>query len=160
MLSQQSPWRATSIFMLALMMVVMSPSTWAQTTVAAGSISGTVTDATGAVVAGAKVTITGPTGQIAIATTNAHGGYSTGSLIPGAYKVRIEAKGFKTAQLPEDVKVDTTAMGSVNLEPGAESTVVDVQATDDANLDNLQDAILAVLRVRHRIQRGDGLLVG
>src|SRR5271165_328024 len=83
-----------------------------QTTVATGSISGTVTDATGAVVAGAKVTITGSTGQTIKTTTGAQGGYSSGSLVPGAYTVRVEAKGFKTAQLPLDVKVETTANGS------------------------------------------------
>jgi hypothetical protein len=102
----------------------------AQTTVATGSITGTVTDASGAVVAGAKITITGPTGQTINATTSGQGAYSTGSLVPGVYKVRVEAKGFKTAQLPLDVKVDNTANGSVKLELGAESTVVEVQANE------------------------------
>ncbi len=45
-------------------------------------------------------------------------------------RVRVEAKGFKTAQLPVDVKVDNTANGSVKLELGQESTVVEVQASE------------------------------
>jgi hypothetical protein len=133
MLSQRLPLRVPFILTLALIAALAfapSPSILAQTTVATGSISGTVTDASGAVVAGAKVTITGPTGQTIVVTTNGQGGYSTGSLIPGAYKVRFEGKGFKTAQLPVEVRVDTTASGSVRLELGAESTVVDVQASD------------------------------
>ena len=120
-----SVWLVVLTTLLGLSSVAFS-----QTTVATGSIVGTVTDATGAVLAGAKVTIVGSTGQTIKLTTNGQGGYSTGSLIPGVYTVRIEAKGFKTAQLPLDVKVDNTASGSVKLEIGQESTVVDVQASD------------------------------
>ena len=90
---------------------------------------GTVTDSTGAVVAGAKVTIIGSTGQTIKTTTNP-GSLFLRCLVPGAYTVRIEAKGFKTTQLPLDVRVDTTANGSVKLEIGQESTVVEVQATE------------------------------
>lgn len=110
--------------------LALSSLAFAQTTVATGSISGTVTDATGAVVPGAKVTVSGSTGQTVTVTTGAQGGYATGSLVPGAYKVRVEAKGFKTTQLPVEVRVDNTANGSVKLEVGQESTVVEVQASE------------------------------
>ncbi len=122
--------RCSVWLVLLTTLLLLSSAAFAQTTVATGSIVGTVTDATGAVLAGAKVTIVGSTGQTIKLTTNGQGGYSTGSLIPGVYTVRIEAKGFKTAQLPLDVKVDNTANGSVKLEIGQESTVVDVQASD------------------------------
>lgn len=119
-------------FLLALLttLALVSSAVFAQTTVATGSIVGTVTDATGAVVPSAKITITGSTGQTIKTTTGGQGGYSSGSLVPGAYTVRVEAKGFKTAQLPLDVKVESTANGSVRLEIGQESTVVEVQATE------------------------------
>jgi hypothetical protein len=118
--------------LLALLAVfaLFSFTAFAQTTVSTGSIVGTVTDASGAVVPGAKITITGPTGQTIRATSNDQGGYSSGSLVPGIYNVRVEAKGFKTTQLKLDVKVDTTANGAVKLEIGQESTVVDVQASE------------------------------
>jgi len=105
-------------FLLATLVLVwlLMPSALAQTTISTGSIVGTVTDASGALLPGAKVTITGPTGQIVTTTTGTEGGYSAGHLIPGGYKVRIEAKGFKTAQLPLDVKVDSTVNGNVKLE--------------------------------------------
>jgi len=103
---------------------------FAQTSISTGSIVGTVTDASGAVVPNAKITITGPTGQTLTAKTSDQGAYSVGSLIPGAYRARIEAKGFKTAQLSLDVKVETVASGSIKLEVGQESTVVDVQANE------------------------------
>ncbi|MFZ1139630.1 MAG: carboxypeptidase regulatory-like domain-containing protein [Candidatus Sulfotelmatobacter sp.] len=111
---------------LALLSSVMS----AQTTIATGSIVGTVTDASGAVVAGAKVTVTGSTGQTIHIITNGTGAYSASPLIPGPYTVRVEAKGFKTAQLSVTVQVDNAANGSVKLDVGQESTVVEVQASE------------------------------
>jgi len=103
---------------------------FAQTSVSSGSISGNVTDATGAVLSGAIVIATGPTGQTLRATSNSGGVYSIGAVIPGTYQVRVEAKGFKTTQITLDVKVDNTANGSVKLEIGQESTVVEVQASE------------------------------
>ena len=128
--SQRFATRVGFWLVLLTTVLLLSSAALAQTTVSTGSIVGTVTDATGAVVAGAKVTIVGSTGQTIKTTTSGQGGYSSGSLVPGAYTVRIEAKGFKTAQLLLDVKVETTANGSVKLEIGQESTVVEVQATE------------------------------
>ena len=112
--------------LVALCAVILSSVVLAQTTLSTGSIGGTITEATGAVVPNAKVTITGPTGQTVHAVTNGSGSYSSGALIPGAYTVRVEAKGFKTAQLALNVQVDNAANGSLALEIGQESTVVEV----------------------------------
>src|SRR5580698_5067278 len=116
--------------LLATFALSMSSAAFAQSSISNGNIVGTVTDSTGAVVAGAKITVTGPTGQTIKTVSNGQGGYSTGALVPGAYSVRVEAKGFKTTQLAVDVKVDNTAPGNVKLEIGQESTVVEVQASD------------------------------
>ena len=116
--------------LVVFVFAVCSCISFAQTTVSTGSIAGTITDSSGAVLPGAKVTIVGPTGQTVRSSTNDQGGYSSGALVPGLYGVRVEAKGFKTAQVKLDVKVDTTANGSVKLEVGQESTVVDVEASD------------------------------
>ena len=128
--SSRAAMRFSLLFALMATLALLTSAAFAQTTISTGSIIGTVTDTSGAVVEGAKITITGPTGQIVSATTNAQGGYSAGNLIPGQYKTRIEAKGFKTVQLALDVKVGNTANGSAKLEVGQESTVVDVQASD------------------------------
>ena len=122
--------RFTVLALVALSALLISSIAVAQTSIATGSIQGNVTDATGALLPNAKVTVTGPTGQTLHATTNASGEYSLGALIPGAYAVRIEAKGFKTAQLAMEVRVDNAANGSVKLEIGQESTVVEVQASE------------------------------
>lgn len=128
--SSRAALRFSLLFALVATFALLTSAAFAQTTISTGSIVGTVTDTSGAVVQGARVTITGPTGQIVSAVTNGQGGYSAGNLVPGMYKVRIEAKGFKTTQLPLDVRVDNTANGSAKLEVGQESTVVDVQASE------------------------------
>src|ERR1035437_2693769 len=69
----------------------------AQTTVGTGSISGTVTDPSGAVVDGATVAITnGATNQVINLTSNSAGGFNAGALVPGTYKVQVSVKGFST----------------------------------------------------------------
>jgi Carboxypeptidase regulatory-like domain len=123
--------RASAKFLLfVLLFALFSLSVaFTQTSISTGSISGTVTDASGAVVPNAKATISGPTGQTLHATTSQTGAYSVGALIPGVYMLRVEAKGFKTTQVPITVQIGNTANGSVKLEIGQESTVVEVQGT-------------------------------
>jgi hypothetical protein len=121
--------RFTLLALLALSALLLCSVAFAQVTVSNGSIAGSVTDATGAVVPNARVTMTGPTGQTVHATTSDAGTYASGALIPGTYSVRVEAKGFKTTQLALDVQVNNTANGSIKLEIGQESTVVEVQAS-------------------------------
>ncbi|MGB9285146.1 MAG: carboxypeptidase-like regulatory domain-containing protein, partial [Candidatus Sulfotelmatobacter sp.] len=78
----------------------------AQTTVSQGSIQGTVTDQTNAVVPDATITMASrTTGQIVIVKTSSAGTYNSGSLPVGDYQVRVQAKGFKTAQLTVPVQI-------------------------------------------------------
>ena len=128
--SRRTSSRFGFLVLLISLALFCSPLGFAQTTVATGSIVGTVVDSTSAVVSGARITITGPTGQTVKTTSSSQGMYASGSLVPGNYTVRIESKGFKTAQLAVNVEVNNTANGSVKLEVGQESTVVDVQASD------------------------------
>jgi hypothetical protein len=124
--------RFTPLALVALSALLLCSLAFAQVTVSNGSIAGNVTDATGAVVPNARVTMTGPTGQTIHAITNEAGTYSSGALVPGTYSVRVEAKGFKTTQLSLDVQVNNTANGNIKLEIGQESTVVEVQASQVA----------------------------
>lgn len=106
---------------------------FAQTTISTGSIVGSVTDPVGAVVSGAKVTITNKsTSQTLTSTTTSSGEYNSGALTPGPYTVRVEMQGFKTAELPVIVQVNTTATGNVVLKLGSSSEVVEVQASEVA----------------------------
>jgi len=102
-----------------------------QTTISTGSIQGTVTDQSGAVVAGAKVSITNAsTARVINVSTTSGGTYASGALTPGNYTVRVEAQGFKTSELQVTVQVGVTASGSVKLQVGQATQVVEVQASE------------------------------
>jgi hypothetical protein len=99
----------------------------AQSTVATGTIQGTVTDPNGAVVPGATVTITNTaTGQTSKLTSSSSGTYASGALIPGEYSIRIEAKGFQTQVLRVPVQVGNIAPGNAKLTLGQSNEVVEV----------------------------------
>jgi hypothetical protein len=112
------------IFGLALLMTAAS----AQTTVSTGSIVGTVTDASGAVVEGAKVAITNTgTAQVINLTSNSSGSYNSGALAPGDYRVRVTQKGFSALDTPVVVQVGNTATVNARLQLGQETQVIEVQ---------------------------------
>jgi hypothetical protein len=99
----------------------------AQSTVATGSIQGTVIDPNGAVVPDANITITNKaTGQTKKITSSASGTYSSGALAPGDYEIRIEAKGFQTQVINAPVQVGVTTAGNAKLVLGQSNEVVEV----------------------------------
>jgi len=121
-----------SFFMiaLALLMLAFAVSGWAQSTVGTGSITGTVTDPTGAVVSGAKVVISNiGTGQALNLAANAGGAFASGPLDPGTYKVQVSAKGFSSVSETITVEVGNTASANIKLQIGQESQVIEVQAS-------------------------------
>jgi hypothetical protein len=118
------------ICLLALVtaFLLASSSLSAQTTLSTGSIVGTVTDPSGAVVAGAKVVVTNTgTNQTVSLTSNSAGAFSTGPLDPGTYNVQVSAKGFSTVSQNVTVQVGNTASMNARLALGAESTILEVQ---------------------------------
>src|ERR1039457_4860528 len=84
----------------AAMLLSISGTSFGPTAVGTGSIVGTVSDPSGAVVSGAKVTITNvANGQLINLTANSSGSFNSGALIPGNYKTQVAAKGFSTAEV-------------------------------------------------------------
>src|SRR3954451_6768413 len=115
---------------ISLIVLGLSPMALAQTTISTGSIQGTITDQSGAVVSGAKVAITNKgTGLTLSVTTTSSGTYASGALNPGEYRVRVEAKGFKTSEAPVTVQVNVTSSANLKLSLGESSQVVEVQAS-------------------------------
>src|SRR6202044_3652698 len=103
----------------------------AQTTISTGSIQGVVTDPTGAVVSGAKISINNKaTGRVITSTTTSAGTYGSGALIPGDYTLRVEAQGFSTSELAVIVQVGVTSTGNIKLHVGQAAQVVEVQSSD------------------------------
>ena len=93
-------------------------------------ITGTVTDPSGAVVPGAKVTVTNTATNVSnTAITTSVGTYTITDLTPGTYKVRVEAPGFSAGVL-SDVHVDVSRHTSadVSLRTGVATESVEVVA--------------------------------
>jgi len=98
----------------------------AQTT--AGRVLGIVTDSSGAAVAGATVVVTDTQrGTSRSLVTGASGDYVAPDLIPGTYKIRVEAKGFKVSERPDvPVEVATDVRADFTLQPGNVSETITV----------------------------------
>jgi hypothetical protein len=104
------------------------------------SLRGTVTDASGAAISGAKITLSSAArGFDRAATTGASGGYEFLQLQPGTYQLTTEMSGFrKSEQKDVQLLVDTPATVNVKLEVGAATEVVEV--TGEAATINTADA--------------------
>jgi hypothetical protein len=97
---------------------------------ALSGINGTVTDSTGAAVAGATVTVTNvATGVSKTITTTSAGAYYITDLIPGTYNVKVEKSGFKTyVQQGVAVVGGATSTANATLQPGEIAQSVEVIA--------------------------------
>ena len=112
-----------------------------------GSIFGTVTDPSGAVIPNATVTITDVSkGTTVVVQSNATGDYRVDHLIPDIYKISVAAGGFETSAVPSvTLYADTAPKVDVTLRPGATSSTVQVTAaapllqTDRADVSTILD---------------------
>lgn len=93
-------------------------------------LRGSATDETGAVVPGAKVTVTGPSGLVKTATTGADGSYSVVGLPPGNYTVQATAPDLAMAQ-PARITLSSGAV-TLNLQLKVASTVQQVTIQENA----------------------------
>jgi hypothetical protein len=112
-----------------LLVAVISPEhVSAQTTVGTGSIVGTISDPSGAVIAGAQIKITNAaTAAVIHLSSNSSGTFNSGALIPGEYRTLVSAQGFSSAEVTVTVLVGNTATVNVTLRIGNEKEVVEVQ---------------------------------
>jgi hypothetical protein len=123
--------KGISLYLLGLLLVLGAFAFDVRAQAVYGSISGTVTDESGAVVPGATVTITDVDRKTTeTVTTNESGLYVKERLLPGRYEVKIEVQGFKQ-KLISSVVVNVDAQTKVDaaLEAGAISDTVTVTAS-------------------------------
>jgi hypothetical protein len=115
---------------MSLAVAVLLPGTRLDAQVENG-IAATVMDTSGAVIAGARVTITNTsTGVTAPAVTSSAGTFTVVGLNPGDYTVVVEAAGFKTVSTALTVEVAKMSTLGFHLEPGATSETVQVREAD------------------------------
>src|SRR5215468_10612053 len=113
---------------LCLALVVMTGATLGQAVY--GSIFGTVTDSSGAAAPNVTVTITNTATNVSVtAKTNESGNYTQTRLIPGTYRVKVEAPSFKAAIIETVVvNVDTSSAVNATLQPGQVTEQVTITA--------------------------------
>ena len=123
-----------SLRTMALLLFVMVGSvTVVLGQTATGEVNGTIVDPNGGVMAGATATLINQATNIEVRTVANQSGYFTFvNVKPGRYLLRVEAKGFKTAQTsPFDVGVSQTVTQDISLTLGEVSEAVQVTATTD-----------------------------
>ena len=117
---------ATRLLFAALTLLLFSVSIHAQSTT--GRILGTLTDQSGAAVAGAAVVVTDTQrGTSRTVVTDTSGGYAVPDLQPGIYKVQVQAKGFKGEERPNvQIEVASDVRADFLLQPGQVSEIVTI----------------------------------
>lgn len=102
---------------------------------ATGAIAGTVQDATGSAVAGAKVQIISEaTGQAVRTMTTDRTGAFTATLLPvGSYAVEVNAAGFAITKFPGvEVRITETTRVTAAIKPSVVKEIVEVQSQAEA----------------------------
>src|SRR5277367_2172411 len=122
-----SAWIAVN----AALMLMLLTSPLASPQAATGRVVGTVTDPGGAVIAGAKVTVTNVgTGVHWEATTRQDGSYQILELPIGNYSVAVQEQGFGTSVTkPSELQINQSLRVDVALTLGQLSQTVSVEST-------------------------------
>ncbi len=141
-------FRSARVFAISLflLMLLTSASAWAQKDT--GAITGIVTDPSGGVVSGAKVTATDvDRGTTLVATTNAEGEYQFSPLRIGRYTITVEMSGFQRTVLgPVQVDVQERPAINAKLQVGSVSETITISTqgpqleTDTSDLGQVQDS--------------------
>jgi hypothetical protein len=123
-----------------LTLLALSGFALAQST--AGRILGTLTDQSGAAVAGATIIVTDTgRGTTRSVTTDESGSYAIPDVQPGTYKIHVEAKGFKGVDRPNvQIEVASDVRADFSLQPGNVTEVLTI--TDQIPLVNTTSATL------------------
>jgi len=134
----------TALLIVSLFTILTLGSVCAVGQTETGQISGTIRDASGAVVSGAKVTVTSiNTGIVRDTTSNAAGIFNIASLRPDVYEVVIDAPGFQkvTQQVKVAVGADTDV--STQLKVGGAATTVEVTGSGAAATVNTENSTMS-----------------
>jgi hypothetical protein len=135
---------------LFALVLVLAATLSAQSTT--GTILGTVTDPSGAVIPGAKVTLTNEGTNISSTTrTNANGDYTFPNLRAASYAVQAEAAGFRHAKVQGiQLLLNATVRQDVRLEPGLVEQSVTVTA--EVAVVNSETSSVAGIVDQHSVQ--------
>ncbi len=118
----------SKMLLLVLAVALSAAIAQAQSSAGGGTIQGTVKDAIGAIIPGAKVKITSlATGNIINSESNGEGFFVTPSISIGKYKVRVEASGMKSWEGELNVETGRTVEVTPALTPGEVTETVVIE---------------------------------
>src|SRR5579863_5697988 len=132
-MTQQTSWlKSLNLSLLFIVLCCASALCFAQSD--RGSVSGIVTDPTGAGITGAKVTITNAaTGTQNSTVTTGAGDYTIPELVAGVYSVTVVAPGFNTL-IRNGITVSVGETARVDLKLGVGQSTATITVTADAPL--------------------------
>jgi hypothetical protein len=121
---------AITCTILSVFALLLSVRSISAQTAGTGALTGSVTDSSGAAIAGAMVTATNTgNGQSRVTTTGTDGSYKFSLLQPGTYTVKFEASGFAVVEVPSvQIAVTETPVLDRSLSVSSEAQTVTVQA--------------------------------
>ncbi|HVI07505.1 MAG TPA: carboxypeptidase-like regulatory domain-containing protein, partial [Candidatus Binatia bacterium] len=123
-------------------LLALAAAQWASAQTASTSLTGTVTDAKGAVIVGANLTLSNPaTGFTRDAQTNAQGVYQFLQVPPATYELRVGAAGFG-AQKRSNTELMVNTPATLDFTLQIATTQETVEVTSSAPLVNTQEASL------------------
>lgn len=136
----------TGLVLMFLVASFLFPIALFAQTGTSGQISGSVTDANGALVPGATITVTKlDTGEKRTVTTSADGNYVIANLPIGNYQLTITKNGFKETSVSNIVvNVSTTTRQDVALQAGVVSDIVNITA-DNVQIETQTGAVSEIV---------------
>ena len=136
----------TFVFSVTSLLLLTTPSAFAQS-LERGEIRGVVYDSSGALVPGAKVTISNPsTGYKREFTTDATGSYDFAQLLPGVYKIEAEAAGFAAKEITDvHIEVGASLALDISLPVKGQTQTVTVSAETTGPVDTATAGINQVI---------------
>lgn len=140
----RSDTKIVAVFVTLLALAVCSfVSIPAYSQVTGATLSGTLTDPSGGVVAGATITVTNTaTGLVRTNTSDASGLYAVTNLIPGTYEVKVAATGFSTA-VQSNLILAVGQQQQLNFSLTVGQTTTTVQVTEAAPQVDLTSSALS-----------------
>ncbi len=139
--------RGRVLLVVALFAVIGATALWGQAV--NGTISGTVTDPSGAAIAGANIEVRNTATQVTrTVTTNAQGRYSVPELIVGAYDVRVSMMGFQNSvqtNVPLTVGAERVVDFAMKIGQAQETVTVEAQA---AQVDTSSSAVSTLVETK------------
>ncbi len=129
-------------FLTSILLIVVLPGLLLGQSASSGTVVGTVTDSSGAVVTAAAVDLTSPATSLKLsAQSNTDGQYVFPNVPPGEYNINVSARGFRQTVLRVRVEVAKSTRGDITLEVGDLTQQVEVVGGVQAELQTLDSTV-------------------